>query len=130
MRWLSSGACPAGGAGLLERSTAVDSLEAVAEELRRAKAAMLSFVPPAEHHIVESFFSRTVQAAGGPRPHCCLLLARRGQVAPVLTPSTSALASAHVPVCPYLCCARAHAGLAGTITPQMHMACPQRTWRT
>lgn len=56
---------PAGSAGLLERSTAADSLEAVAEELVQAKPAMLSFVPPAEHHIVESFFSRTVQAAGG-----------------------------------------------------------------
>ena len=42
----------------------MDSLNAVADELRKAKAAMLSFVPPAEHHIVESFFSRTVQAAG------------------------------------------------------------------
>ena len=60
-----SGALCTGGAGLLERSTAVDSLEAVAAELRAAKPAMLAFVPQAEHHIVEAFFSRTVQASGG-----------------------------------------------------------------
>ena len=44
----------------------MDSLEAVAAELRAAKPAMLAFVPQAEHHIVEAFFSRTVQASGGP----------------------------------------------------------------
>ena len=43
----------------------MDSLEAVAAELRAAKPAMLAFVPQAEHHIVEAFFSRTVQASGG-----------------------------------------------------------------
>ena len=42
----------------------MDSLEAVAAELRAAKPAMLSFVPPAEHHIVEQFFARTVEASG------------------------------------------------------------------
>ena len=49
---------------LLERSTAVESLSAIADELRHAKAAMLAFVPQAEHVIVETFFSRTVEASG------------------------------------------------------------------
>lgn len=50
--------------GLHERSTAVESLTAVAVELRAARTDVLSYVPASEHPVVEHFFSRTVEASG------------------------------------------------------------------
>lgn len=50
--------------GLVERNVAVESLAVLAGELRHAKGELLMQLSPSEHGAVETFFSRTVEAAG------------------------------------------------------------------
>lgn len=56
---------PAGWRGALvqERSVAVESLMAVAEEFHRAKMAVQAVLPPTETQRLEHFYTRTVDAA-------------------------------------------------------------------
>lgn len=49
--------------GLLERTTAVESLLAVAAELQAARGALAAALPPADLPALDTFFSRTMGAA-------------------------------------------------------------------
>lgn len=50
--------------GLLERTVAVECLGTVAGELRKSKADLQGLLPASEYSALETFFSRTVDAAG------------------------------------------------------------------
>lgn len=50
--------------GLLERTVAVECLGTVAAELKRSKADLQGLLPASEYSALETFFSRTVEAAG------------------------------------------------------------------
>ena len=50
--------------GLLERTVAVDCLGTVAGELKKSKADLQGLLPASEYSALETFFSRTVEAAG------------------------------------------------------------------
>ncbi len=54
--------------GLLERTVAVECLATVAGELKKSKADLQGLLPASEYSSLETFFSRTVEAAG----HTCL----------------------------------------------------------
>lgn len=55
--------------GLLERTVAVECLGTVAGELKKSKADLQSLLPASEYSALETFFSRTVEAAGT-SPYC------------------------------------------------------------
>ena len=58
--------------GLLERTVAVECLATVAGELKKSKADLQGLLPASEYSSLETFFSRTVEAAGHtcpPPPH-------------------------------------------------------------
>ena len=50
--------------GLLERTVAVECLGTVASELKKSKADLQGLLPASEYSALETFFSRTVEAAG------------------------------------------------------------------
>ena len=50
--------------GLHERSVACATLEGFAHRLSASKGAMLELMPATEHAAVETFYARTVSAAG------------------------------------------------------------------
>ena len=50
--------------GLLERTVAVECLATVAGELKKSKADLQGLLPASEYSSLETFFSRTVEAAG------------------------------------------------------------------
>lgn len=50
--------------GLLERTVAVECLGTVAGELKKSKADLQGLLPASEYSALETFFSRTVEAAG------------------------------------------------------------------
>ena len=50
--------------GLLERTVAVECLATVAGELKKSKADLQGLLPASEYSALETFFSRTVEAAG------------------------------------------------------------------
>jgi len=50
--------------GLLERTVAVECLCLVAGELKKSKADLQGLLPASEYSSLETFFSRTVEAAG------------------------------------------------------------------
>lgn len=53
--------------GLLERTVAVECLGTVASELKKSKADLQGLLPASEYSALETFFSRTVEAAGQSR---------------------------------------------------------------
>ena len=57
--------------GLLERTVAVECLGTVAFELKKSKADLQGLLPASEYSALETFFSRTVEAAGT-SPLCIL----------------------------------------------------------
>lgn len=50
--------------GLQERAVAAASLEGFAAQLTRCKAGLLALLPTSEHSAVDTFYARTVDAAG------------------------------------------------------------------
>ena len=52
--------------GLLERTVAVECLATVASELKKSKADLQSLLPASHYSSLDTFFSRTVEAAGRP----------------------------------------------------------------
>ncbi len=50
--------------GLLERTVAVECLATVAGELKKSKADLQGLLPASKYSSLETFFSRTVEAAG------------------------------------------------------------------
>ena len=55
--------------GLLERTVAVECLATVAGELKKSKADLQGLLPASEYSSLETFFSRTVEAAGACTAH-------------------------------------------------------------
>lgn len=70
--------------GLLERTTAAESLLAVAVQLQRARGALAAALPPAEAPALDAFLSRTVGAAEDLRD--LVVRAGEGLIKPRLSP--------------------------------------------
>lgn len=72
--------------GLLERTVAVECLGTVAGELKKSKADLQGLLPASEYSALETFFSRTVEAAGT-SPLCILDLLYAPLIPPPPPPS-------------------------------------------
>lgn len=67
--------CAAGNMwGLLERTVAVECLGTTAGEFKKSKADLQGLLPASEYSALETFFSRTVEAAGRPSSYTGLIL--------------------------------------------------------